>query len=210
MLNIIVEYLRANFQPDSIILHGSRARGRERPHSDWDFILLYKSPTTHKNGRLLIEDQNVEYYLVSLPVVNIFSTFDTKLNKAILIFDTDDVGSKLLTIAAEYYNQGVHWDKEKQNSHKLWIDGRVDGMRDNTENPFIFQKYYGDFYGRVFNYWYWLVANQHSEPIYIALDEIRELDPVYFKLVTEFADSLNEPQQKVLIAESIVSLLFKK
>ncbi len=209
MQNSIVEYLKENFQPDSIILHGSRTRGKERPHSDWDFILFYRQPTLVKNGRLFVDGQNVEYSVAVLPITDIFGTFDTKLNKAKVIFDTDNIGTTLLKDATAYYNIGVHWNEEKRASHKLWLEGRIAGMGDNIDNPLLSQKYFGDFYSRVFNYWYWLVAHQHSEPIYIAVDEIKEKDPIYFKMLGELADSSSSSEKKVQLADKICDYLFK-
>ena len=210
MQKSIVEYLKENFQPDSIILHGSRARGKERPHSDWDFILLYRQPTLVKNSRLFVDGQNVEYSVTVLPIIDIFGTFDTKLNKAKVIFDTDDIGTKLIADATAYYNIGVHWDEEKRNAHKLWLEGRLAGMRDNIDNPLLFQKYFGDFYGRIFNYWYWLVAHQHSEPIYDAVDEIKERDIEYFNLINKLIRIDTNNTNKVHLAETIVSKLFRE
>ena len=209
MQNSIVEYLKENFEPDSIILHGSRARGKERPHSDWDFILLYRQPTLVKNGRLFVDGQNVEYSVAVLPITDIFSTFDTKLNKAKVIFDTNDKGAVLIAEATAYYNKGVHWDEDKRNAHKLWLGGRIAGMKDNTDNPLLFQKYFSDFYGRVFNYWYWLVAHRHSEPIYIAVDEIKEKDPIYFEMLCEMVASSSSLERRVQLADDIAQCLFK-
>ena len=209
MQNSIVEYLKENFEPDSIILHGSRARGKERPHSDWDFILLYRQPTLVKNGRLFVDGQNVEYSVAVLPITDIFGTFDTKLNKAKVIFDTDNIGSGLIGEATAFYAKGVHGNEEKRASHKLWLEGRIAGMGDNVDNPLLFQKYFSDFYGRVFNYWYWLVANQHSEPIYIAVDEIKEKDPVYFEILGEIADNSSSSERRVQLADKISDYLFK-
>lgn len=209
MQNSIVEYLKENFHPDSIILHGSRARGKERPHSDWDFILLYLQPTLVKNGRLFVDGQNVEYSVTALPVTDIFGTFDTKLNKAKVIFDTDNIGTGLIAEATAFYNKGVHWNEEKRASHKLWLEGRIAGMGDNIDNPLLFQKYFSDFYGRVFNYWYWLVAHQHSEPIYIAVDEIKEKDPIYFEMLGEMVDSSSSSERRVQLANDIAQCLFK-
>lgn len=48
MKDLIVAHLIETYSPDTIILHGSRARGKERAHSDWDFILLYTNPPNVK------------------------------------------------------------------------------------------------------------------------------------------------------------------
>ncbi len=208
MQNSIVEYLKENFEPDSIILHGSRARGKERPHSDWDFILLYRQPTSVKNGRLIVDGQNVEYSVAVLPITDVFGMFDTKLNKAKVVFDTENIATGLIKDATAYYNIGVHWNEEKRNAHKAWLEGRLAGMEDNIDNPLLFQKYFSDFYGRVFNYWYWLVAHQHSEPIYVAVDEIKEKDIEYFNLINKLVCTDNS--NKIHVAEIIVSKLLEK
>ena len=41
----LVEYLVAKYDPLAIILHGSRASGTNRPHSDWDLVLLVDKDT---------------------------------------------------------------------------------------------------------------------------------------------------------------------
>ena len=209
MQNSIVEYLKEHFLPDSIILHGSRARGKERPQSDWDFILLFSKPTSAKNGRVLLEGQNVEYSIAVLPVNDVYAVFETKLHKATVVFDTNDMGATLLKDAAAYYDVGVHWNQEKRDAHKLWIAGRVAGMRDSVHDPLLFQKYFSDFYSRVFNYWYWLIANQHSEPIYIAIDTIKETDPTYFKMLNDLVSPAHSPEARVELAEKIATYLFR-
>ena len=62
----IVNHLKEIHKPDAIILHGSRARGKEREHSDWDFIFLYNNATDVKNGRELYRNQNIEFSVHSL------------------------------------------------------------------------------------------------------------------------------------------------
>jgi len=37
----MVDLIRANFDVDAIYLYGSRAKGRERPDSDWDLAVLF-------------------------------------------------------------------------------------------------------------------------------------------------------------------------
>lgn len=82
-------------------------------------------------------------------------------------------------------------------------------MRDSINNPLLFQKYFGDFYGRIFNYWYWLVAQRHSEPIYVAIDEIKKEDPIYFKMITEIVNTPSSSEVKVQLASKICDYLFK-
>jgi len=64
-------------------------------------------------------------------------------------------------------------------------------MADYVDNPLLFNKYFSDFYDRVYNYWYWLKQHKHSQPIYIVIEEIAEKDLTYYAFVSElFADDV--------------------
>lgn len=205
----IINHIKEIFQPDAIILHGSRARGKERLHSDWDIILLYSKHLEVKNGREMFKGQNVEYSVYILPLDDIFEEFGTKLQGAKVLYEKDKLGTNLLKQAADYYAQGVHWPPEKVAGHNLWLQGRINGMKDNVDNPIVFEKYFTDFYGRIFNYWYWLLKNKHSQPIYIATEEIATTDPEYYDLIAKLISSVT-PVEKAEIAEEIGARLFER
>ncbi len=179
----IINHILEIYNPDAIILHGSRARNKEREHSDWDIILLFSKQTEVKNGREFFEGQNIEYSVHALPNADIFGVFGAKLQNAKVLFEKDNVGSSLLKEADLCYEQGVYWSQEKIDAHKLWIEGRIQGMADSVDNPLLFHKYFSDFYDRVYNYWYWLKQHKHSQPIYIATEEIAEKDPTFHRLL---------------------------
>jgi hypothetical protein len=199
MIEKIVNHVIETYEPDSIILHGSRARNKEREHSDWDIILLFTQQTEVKNGRELFEGQNIEYSVQVLPVEDIFGTFGAKLQGAVVLFEKDGIGSSLLKEADAYYEQGVYWLQEKINAHELWIEGRIQGMVDSIDNPLLFHKYFSDFYDRVYNYWYWLKQHKHSQPIYIATEEILEKDPTFYKLLLSLFEDDVSPQKQANI-----------
>lgn len=205
----IVNYLKAKYNPDVVILHGSRARKMEREHSDWDFILLYKSPTEHTNGRELYKEQNIELQIELLPIGDIEYVFGTKLQDAKVLYEKGKEGTELLTEAQKSYAKGVQWSEKKRASHELWIQGRIDGMKDNVDRPEVFYKYFSDFYQRIFSYWYWILKKEYSQPIYIAVDEIVQKDPDYYDLVTRLIDSDVSLEEKVVTAKKIKDHLFK-
>lgn len=206
----IVEHLKATYQPDAIILHGSRARGKAREHSDWDFILLYHNASDVKNGRELYKDQNVERTVHRLPITveGLEGEFSTKLQQAKVVYEKDREATDLLQQAAAVYQKGIHWSPEKLNDHKLWMQGRIDGMKDNADDPLIFAKYLADLYQRVFNYWYWIIERSYSQPFYIATEEVSQKDPEYHTLVSQLANSEVPPEEKVAAAEEIMKRLF--
>lgn len=208
MLGKITDYLLKTYKPNAIILHGSRARGKERPHSDWDFVLLYTSPTGIKNGRDGFENQNIEFSVHTVPISDIYDEFSNKLQVAKVVFEEDTIASDVLEQASAFYAKGVHWSKEVIADHELWMQGRIGGMRDNVVNEMIFVKYQADFYQRVFNYWYWILQNKHSQPFYVAVEEVRQSDNEYYELVSQFASANTSLDKKVEIAEEICERLF--
>jgi predicted nucleotidyltransferase len=208
MIEKIINRIIETYNPDAIILHGSRARNKERENSDWDIVLLFSEQTELKNGREFFEAQNIEYSVHTLPIEDIFGVFGAKLQNAKVLFEKDDIGSSLLRDADLYYEQGVHWPQEKIDAHKLWIEGRIQGMSDSVDNPLIFHKYFSDFYDRVYNYWYWLKQHKHSQPIYIATEEIAEKDPMYYKLVSELFVADDTLSAKVETCRKILDYLF--
>jgi predicted nucleotidyltransferase len=208
MQDDILNHLKNTYQPDAVILHGSRARGKERSHSDWDIILLYSQQPDVKSGRELYKEQNIEYSVHVLPADDIFEHFGAKLQGAKVLFEKGDIGTTLLKQANDYYSKGVHWSPEKIADHKLWMEGRINGMRDNVDNPIVFEKYFSDFYSRIFNYWYWILHHQHSEPIYIAEEEIAEKDSVYFSLVSILVDPTTSLAEKVGVTDKVHDRLF--
>jgi len=207
----ILTHLKEKYNPDVIILHGSRARGKERPHSDWDFIFLYSNSESLVNGRELYKEQNIEFTSHILPVAleDIESEFSTKLQGAKVLYEQNGKGTALLKEAEALYQKGVYWSPERTENHKLWMQGRIDGMKDNIDDPLFFFKYATDFYQRVFNYWYWVSQNAFPQPIYVAEEETRDRDPEYLELVQQFADMDTSPEEKVAIAEKIRDRLFK-
>lgn len=208
MLEKITDYLLKTYKPNAIILHGSRARGKERQHSDWDFIFLYNSPESGQNGREIYKEQNIEFSSHLLPIGDIEQEFSIKLQGAKVVYEENSIGTDLLKRAYSYYQEGVHWPQKKVDDHKLWVEGRINGMRDNVNNEMIFSKYFADFYQRVFNYWYWILQHVHTQPIYIAMEQIADKDEEYFNLVAGLANQNTSLKEKVEIAEKISSRLF--
>ncbi|MEM9336733.1 MAG: nucleotidyltransferase domain-containing protein [Patescibacteria group bacterium] len=192
----IVEHMREQFNPLSIIIHGSRAVGRERPHSDWDFFLLYDDARElPKNGRLIWNDQNIEFTHHQLPIKNIEDEFGVKLQFGRLVYDENGEGAELVARAKEHYSQPAGWSETDDYNHRLWMKGRVDGMRDTLDQPLIFERYASDFYARITNYWYWAIHDSFPKPIYLALEEIAEKDPGHLALIEQFVEETDRTKR---------------
>jgi len=203
----IIQHLREVYKPLAIILHGSRASGHEREHSDWDFVLLYpKENELPSNGRLDVDRQNVEFSHHHIPAEDIEKEFGVKLQNSRVVFEMNSEGSGLLTQAQQIYSQPVGWsDKDKYN-HSLWMRGRIDGMHDAVNNPIVFERYASDFFARITNYWFLSLHDKNPQPIYLALQEIAEKDPEYFIYIEKFVHGSNV--EKVKAAEDVYQKCF--
>ena len=203
----IITHLRETFNPTAIILHGSRAVGRERLHSDWDICLLFNAESEiPKNGRLLWREQNIEYSCRQLPVTNIEVQFGIKLQFGRVLYETSDEASKLLQEAKDLYEKPLGWVELQKDHHELWMLGRLNGMQDTIDEPLVFERYASDFYARITNYWYLSLHDTNPKPIYLALEEIADKDPEYFALLEEFVHGSRE--QKIKSAEGIYQRCF--
>jgi hypothetical protein len=207
MEQTIVDYLRETYKPEAIILHGSRASGHERAHSDWDFVLLYSSEIDlPKNGRTKILGENIEFSHHHLPIVDVMKEFSVKLQNARVVYESESFGAEVLQSAQTACLQPLAWTPEEKHSHSLWMQGRIAGMSDTLNEPLLFEKYAADFYTRITNYWYWAIHDRYSKPMYLALEEIKDEDSEYFLIIKNFVQSSNE--EKVNAAERIYQKCF--
>ncbi|MFT5831997.1 MAG: hypothetical protein ACI9SY_000378 [Candidatus Paceibacteria bacterium] len=203
----IVKYLQETFSPIAIILHGSRVSGHESIKNDWDFVLLHDASTTLlNNGRAEVLGENIEFKHHQLPVIDVMKEFGTILQNTRVVFEVESKGTDVLVRAQAACAEPLGWTKAEKYNHSLWMRGRVDGMKDTLERPLVFEKYAADFYQRITNYWYWAVRDKYPKPIYLALEEIKEVDLAYFSLIKKFVDESGT--KKIEIAEQIYERCF--
>lgn len=204
----ITNHLRELFNPVAIIIHGSRAVGREREHSDWDFFLIYEANAeVPKNGRLIWQDQNIEHSHHTLPIEQIEDEFGTKMQFGRVVYEKESEGTDLLAAAKAHYAKPAGWTEQDDYNHSLWMRGRVDGMKDTVDQPLVFERYASDFYARITNYWYWSIHDTYPKPIYFALEEIAEKDPAYYVLIEQFVHETDRTK-RVEAAEEILQRCF--
>ena len=80
----IVAVLKEKYNPVAIFLHGSRAVGKERVHSDWDIVMLFTGDIPRKGYREEIEGEDVEWKAFNVPAEesSIHEVFDVYLQFA--------------------------------------------------------------------------------------------------------------------------------
>lgn len=81
-------------------------------------------------------------------------------------------------------------------------------MKDHINRPEIFYKYFSDFYPRIFDYRYLILHKSYSQPIYVSVNEIKNLDSEYYELIIKISDQSISLEDRVIVAEEIRDLLF--
>lgn len=206
----IVEYLKNQYNPDAIILHGSRAINQGRPHSDWDFIFLFNTEPLAGDFREVVDGENVEVQSELLPIEEdkILDQIGLKLQNAKVLFEKENEGTELFTKARRVYEVGFQWPETWPNGPNLWMQGRIGGMKDNSDDSLLFYRYFCQFYPRAINDWFRVLHRQFPKPEYLALPHIQEEDLEYYVLLTELVDPSVTLEEKVSTAEKIRVKLF--
>lgn len=210
-----VEYLKEKFGPvESIILHGSRAKGKSSNKSDWDFIVLVNHNIKQTLFRDNVEGEEIEFEVFKLPINKneILKNFDTKLINSKLVFDKNSNGKELLNLANGVYKEGLPEDwlsEDELVSAKHYFKSAISGMEDNLDNPAMFFKKFSSFYPRIINMWYRVVKKDFSKNIYDSIPEIKEEDPKLYSYLEKLFSFKSTPEERIEGAKLTLKHIFK-
>lgn len=211
----IISYLREKYNPVSIMLHGSRATGNSREHSDWDFFLIVSeidNPKGYEYKEEKFIDQHVDPCLLTYPIKD-----DFMKNKFIMIspsikilYDTENIGKNLLEESLDLWRKGIYLsDKEKQDA-RFFLARCCDRLLDSygsDNDPLFFYRLGKDFFPLAINYWFTILHKQFTLPPYTALDKINKEDPEYY-MNLEVLWSNKSKEEKYKSANYIYRKLF--
>tara|TARA_B100000508_G_scaffold60333_2_gene47517 strand:+ start:63380 stop:64018 length:639 start_codon:yes stop_codon:yes gene_type:complete len=205
----IIQHIKETHNPQAIILHGSRAIGKERGNSDWDLYLLYTDTPPHFSGREDVEGADVEWKAVKAPVKEneILDVFGVQLQFAKVLWEEESVGSTALNAARSLYEKGVTLSKEDKERMEQYLTHKANSLKDDIDTPYMFLRHQYAFFERAINWWFEM-RGEYRKPFYVAMPRIKEEDPEYHDLLMKIAgDSPNK--EKVWVAEEIAAKLFK-
>ncbi len=180
----IAEYLKSKYNPLAVILHGSRATGKNRPNSDWDIVVLVDHEVLAVQEMFDGEAIDVEAVKMPLSDKQILDNFANHLNNARLLFDNKDrIGAQLIEKSRLLASMGRELSEDEYTSKKSFayrLLGRLESFVEN-DGPFFY--HLGNFYQRALRYWFEL-KKEWSMPVYEALPEIARRDSEYYKHLT--------------------------
>jgi len=203
----IANHLKEKYSPVAIILHGSRASGKSKPNSDWDFYVFVNEKVN--GGTEVFEGENLDVSIQYLPIDDeLIDTFgNTLLNAKILLDSPDGIAKKLIEeINLQYINGRKLTEREYLNRNNR-MQRVLNRLKDNLKDDMIFFYHLGTFYEITIRYWFELKA-EWTKPIYEALPHIKENDEEYFNLLADLVNS-HKNESKIKSAVRIYDKLFK-
>ena len=201
----IVEFIKSEYDPEVILLGGSRAKGKETEKSDWDLFLLGSKKENggfldFKNSRLDVTfkkwpEENKPLTLPYAPLWPIRVLLDNsegRLQK-VLNKTEEDFGKGPLTL----YSEAVSGRFERIDSWKR----KIEKYRDN---PMVEYFYAGFFYEIAIRLWFevrdrWPLTPAEGLPL------IRSEDIEFYELLVSFVSSI--PSKRIKSATVILEKL---
>jgi len=206
MKDRLVEYIKEKYNPAAIVLHGSRANGNAREHSDWDFLILTK--TRQNPYRDIQFGANFEIKEVVLPVNNVESTFGFwfRSENVEILYDPENIVPELLHKNEELLSRGNPFDEEDRLSRYSFLRWFIDTAEDYKDDELAVFKKKSDFYDRAISAWFRFKHREFRPSDYIALPRIKKDDQEFYGLLETFVKG--NVDESIKSAVKITELLF--
>ncbi|MCB9808921.1 nucleotidyltransferase domain-containing protein [Candidatus Nomurabacteria bacterium] len=206
---ILTQHILTKYNPRAIFLHGSRASGHAREHSDWDFAILVDQEC--ETFREIIEGENIEVLPLVMPLDQKTAPWwrwhALRQGNVKIIHDPENLGPELITKVTQHYHEPLEISHERLLSKKARYHTDIDSMIDYKDEPVAFFRKLGAFYERALRFWFEILHKKNMPQVYLSLPEIKEQDPEYFELLNTLAgNSSNE--EKIETAQKTLRMLF--
>ena len=191
-------------------MHGSQARGDSLPSSDFDVYVVVSNVKEASQKRLReFQGSNLDIEFLSKDEVleaDINEFFGYNLFDAKILFDTDTIGSHLLSRAHVLYSNGRNLKVDERESREFYYKRALARLRDCVGDPISFEIRFGDLYARLPRYWAELKNNSWGKSIRILEKEIQAKDSFFFEILEQLVEVRRE--EKVMILEKVYNYLF--
>ena len=209
----IIDFLRQKYNPIAILLHGSRAVGKARPHSDWDILMLFDGPVPRKGYREEIAGSDVEWKAYMLPILSesIVDVFDVYLQFAVVLWERNGEGSDLLNRAkAEYAKGPKPYTEDETSREKQYFAHKVLGLEDDKETQYLFFRHQCVLRTLALRLWFEFRNKKFSQPLYLSMPLIQKEDPEFYNHLVSFTAQDTTSDQKIGDAKWMFSRLFEE
>ncbi len=202
----LVEHIKEKYNPLSIVLHGSRANGSAREHSDWDFLIITeKDMNTH--GELL-EGSKIDYHQLIHPIPEGKGlSFMYRPENVKILFDTNDIAKEFIMNSDEFVTKGNQFTEVERKSRHAFLTSALNGIQDYGDNSLIMFDKKIDFYTRALPSWFRFLKKEYMPSGYIAFPRIEKEDIEFHSLIQQFVCE-NDSVELVKIGNKILIILF--
>lgn len=206
----ILQFLKEKYAPEIVILHGSRAAGKNRPDSDWDIFVFTSLDIKGGTEQFMGEQLDVQTVYMPVKIEEFVDNYGYVLHNAKILLDNEEeFGRKILEEAVQMYSLGKKLTETELTNRTNYMSRILSRMSGSTEKPELFLLYLGYFYEKSLQYWFEL-KGKFSKPVYAAIPEIQEADPEYYALLEVLFSGHSTNAEKFLAAEKINQILFGK
>lgn len=190
----------------AIVLHGSRANGMAKEHSDWDIaVFADKKLDLHRD---IIFGANVEYkqFIMPLPEGETLP-FAIRSENTKILFDTNSLAKNLILENDIQVAKGNNFTETNRKGRYTFFRSVLDGINDYRDNPLILFDKKIDFYRRIVESWHVFLRKEFQPSGYIAFPRIEKEDPEFYKLIQDFVKAENA-DELIRVGTEIVKRLF--
>jgi predicted nucleotidyltransferase len=203
----LTEYLKEKYKPTSLVLHGSRANGMARTHSDWDIVMFTKHDVK-PNTREIIFGANLELKQVILPVPeDKFLGFFFRSENTKILYDPESIAKQLLVQNDAKVSEGNHFTNEDRTKRYAFLSSALDGIIDYKDNPLCLFDKKIDFYTRTIDAWFRFKKSEFEPSHYFAFPVIEKEDPEFFVFIQDFVTK-DDTESLLIVGRKIIGHLF--
>jgi predicted nucleotidyltransferase len=196
------------YNPEAIILIGSRASGEETETSDWDLALFVRED--YSNTLETFEGETLDLEFIKLPVPDDFvlqTSFAPDPRLKVLLDTENALGQSIVDRTLERYKRGpealTKEEVEKREQKLYRLLQKCQSRPDDAGYVFV---YIGAFYEFALRY-YFELKQEWPKPVYKALEAISEEDLGIYELFFTI-HSNTESREKIKAAEELYEYLF--
>lgn len=206
---MLVQHLITKYHPRAVVLHGSRAAGFARAHSDWDFAILVDKNV--EGEREIVAGQNIEIRVLVLPFdeSNIGDKWMVLREGNIkVLYDPEHLLEDIIKEITTVYNQPLVNSEIDIVGHKAWYRSQLDGMIDYQNEQEAFFRKLGELYLRTIKYWFNFKHATYMPQVYLSLPRIEKEDPEYFALIKILAGNYTN-EEKIEAGEKVIISIWR-
>lgn len=204
----LIQYLKEKYSPVAIVLHGSRANGYAREHSDWDFVIFTnedKTPTREIQFGANIEVKQVIVPLPDNEIKNQLGFFFRTENIEILS-DPENIVPDLLTKNEAILKEGNKFGETSRLARYAFLKSALDGMEDYKDDELAAFQKKAEFYDRAVPAWFRFLHKEFKPSDYLAIPRIKKEDPEFYDLLQKFISG--NMQESIESGDNILKYIF--